>query len=294
VIAPKTLDSSVPERWLGVADGSGVGVVVSANGWILTTTDELEDFQNPVMGAEVWIRGTRYAISEVVSDELTTYVLLKLTEANGLTPLGFGASEDSRNGDMVFVLPEASGFLPTTIQESERINLAEPQPAEVHVTAWELALSEPGHGPVLSTTGDLLAFAMFDGTTTPLHHGVAFVQETIRTGAPTHAALGAYVVDLSHVYNLDPDLRQGLNTGALVFAPVGRLAVPAKMPAAEGGLLANDIITAIDGEAITPNASLSEALAAYDPGQTARLSVVRGGAPIEISVILGDASALVY
>jgi S1-C subfamily serine protease len=109
-----------------------------------------------------------------------------------------------------------------------------------------------------------------------------------------HAALGAYVVDLSDIYNLDAGLRQSLSTGALVFAPVGKLAVPVKTPAAESGLLAKDIITAVDGEAITQFVSLSELLAIYDPGQTAKLSVLRAGAPIEISVVLGDLSTLVY
>lgn len=293
-ITSKATDTASPDRWIGSADAQGLGVVVSANGWILTTDEEIAAFQNPVTSADVWVRGARYTVSEIVRDELTSYVLLKLVEANGLTPVGFGASEDSRNGDMVFVLPDAQGFVPTTIENSEFILLEGPQPAEVHVTGWKLSTATPETGPVLSTTGDMLAFSTTDNAVMPLHQGVAFVQETLRTGAATHAGLGAYLVDLSDVYNLDPDIRQGLNSGALVFAPAGRLAVPAQAPAGEAGLLARDIITAIDGEAVTPNTSVSEILATYDPGQTARLSVLRGGAPIEIPVVLGDASALVY
>ncbi|MEK7183147.1 MAG: S1C family serine protease [Patescibacteria group bacterium] len=294
VISSKTIDSAVPERWIGARDGDGLGVVVSANGWILTTDDELEGFLNPVTAAEVWVRGARYAIEEVIQDELTPYALLKLVEANGLTPVGFGASEDSRNGDLVFMLPNALSFVATSLEESEKVLLAGPQRGEVYVTAWELAVTGESGGLVLSTTGDMLGFVTAAGETIPLHHGVAFVQETIRVGVQAHAALGAYVIDVSDIYNLDPDIRQGLSTGALVFASTGRVAVPAKTPAALAGLRARDIITAVDGEAITLTTTLAEILAAYDPGQTARLSVVRDGAPLELPVVLGDAAALVY
>jgi len=295
VISSKVVDSAVPERWVGAKDGEGLGVVVSANGWILTTDDELEGFLNPVTSAEVWVRGTRYGINEMIRDELTPYVLLKLIDANGLTPVGFGASEDSRNGDMVFLLPDALGFAATTLEASEAVLLSGPQHAEDYASAWKLAATtEDERGLVLSATGDMLAFLTAAGEAIPLHHGAAFVQETIRNGASAHAALGAFVVDLSSIYNLDPELRQGLSTGALVFAPTGRLAVPANSPAGAAGLQARDIITAVDGEAITLSTSLSEILSAYDPGQTARLSVVRAGSPLEIPVVLGDAAALVY
>jgi S1-C subfamily serine protease len=172
--------------------------------------------------------------------------------------------------------------------------LAGPQRAEAYVTAWELALAEDQRGLVLATSGDLLAFVAATGEAIPLHYGAAFVQETIRAGASAHAALGAYVVDLSDIYNLDPEIRQGLSTGALIFAPAGRFAVPVGTPAADAGLQLHDIVTAIDGEALTLTTSLAEILAAYDPGQTARLNVVRDGAPLEIDVVLGDAAALVY
>jgi S1-C subfamily serine protease len=292
VITKTVADSSSPNQWIGPADAVGVGMVVSANGWVLTTSDEISA-QNTLAGHEVWVRGVRYGLEEMVSDDLSPFVLLRLKDANGLTPVGFGASEDSRNGDMVFLLPDALGLLPTTIENSEMVILDGPQPAEVYATAWSLALEEET-GPVLSGTGDLLAFVAATGETVPLHHGVAFVQETLRSGGATHAALGAYVIDLFDVYNLDSDIRQGLSSGALVMAPSGRLAVPTQGPAGESGLLAQDIITAVDGEAITPNTSLAEVLSTYDPGQTARLSVLRAGAPIEVSVVLGDASALVY
>lgn len=292
VIALKTTDAEAPDKWIGAADGLGMGVVVSANGWVLTTSQELSGIQNPVTGVDVWIRGNRYAVTEVVKDSLTHYVLLKLANASGLSPVGFGASEDSRSGDMVFVTPDVTGIAADTLTQSEKVVLDGPQAAENYSASW--LLEGATVGPVFATSGDLLGFVGDDGVAEPLHHATQFVQGVIRTGAVSHPALGVYVEDLSLVYNLDPEVRQGLSTGALVVAPAGKLAVPLNTPAAEAGLLAKDIITAVDGEAVTVNVSLAELLSTYEPGQTVRLSVVRGGAPIEVSVVLGDLATLVY
>lgn len=293
VLMRKAPDSAQPDAWFSAGDSLGLGVVVSANGWVLTTQAALTAVQNPLTGLDVWIRGSRYVPSEIVEDKLTPYVLIKLTEANGLNPVGFGASEDIRQGDTIFVTPGPTSLLATTLENSEQDLEMGPQPAEVYATTWKIAVTEKIQGPIFAGSGDLLAFAdTFQAT--PLHYADAFVQSVIRNGEVTPAALGAYVIDLSHVYNLDPELRQGFSTGALVYAPTGGLAVPANTPAAEAGLLAKDIITAVDGEALTPTTSLSELLAAYNPGQTARLSVVRAGALVEIAVVLGDATTLVY
>jgi S1-C subfamily serine protease len=294
VITTKTSASTNPDRWIGPTNSLGLGVVVSANGWILTTQEQLVAVNDPVTDIDVWVRGTRYTVSEFSRDTLTDFVLLKLAEANGLSPLGFGSSEDVRSGDMVFVMPNALSFITATVQSSEHPRQIGPQPAEIFATDWQMSVTASVSGPVVSATGDLLAFMSADAQAIPLHHAAAYVQETLRSGVVTPAALGAYVIDISDIYNLDPELRQGLNAGALVIAPVGRLAVPVNTPAAEAGVLAKDIITAVDGEAITSTTALSEILTTYDPGQTARLSVVRGGAPIEIPVVLGDATALVY
>lgn len=294
VIAVKSADTESPEKWIGAADGIGMGVVVSANGWALTTAQELSGVQNPVTGVDVWIRGNRYVVTEVVKDSLTHYVLLKLANASGLSPVGFGASEDSRSGDMVFVMPGVTGIFADTLTQSENVVLDGPQAAENYAANWLIGDGASQAGPVFATSGDLLGFVNEDGLAEPLHHATQFVQSVIRSGSGTHPALGVYVEDLSLIYNLDSDVRQGLSTGALVVAPVGRLAVPLNTPAAQAGLLAQDIISAVDGEAVTLNTSLAELLSAYEPGQTVRLSVVRGGAPIEISVVLGDLTTLVY
>lgn len=65
-------------------------------------------------------------------------------------------------------------------------------------------------------------------------------------------------------------------------------------PAEAAGLQPGDLITAVDGEAITPELSLADLIMEYDPGDEVTLTVVRLAGPEiaeqEIDVILGSSA----
>lgn len=60
-------------------------------------------------------------------------------------------------------------------------------------------------------------------------------------------------------------------------------------PAAKAGLRVNDIITAVNGEALDAERTLPERLAAYEPGDVVTLDVLRGGETLQIEVTLENA-----
>jgi len=60
--------------------------------------------------------------------------------------------------------------------------------------------------------------------------------------------------------------------------------VTAGGPAAKGGLRAGDVVTEVNGQAVTPDQTLSYLVANIDPGQTARLGVIRSGKPVNVNV----------
>lgn len=59
-------------------------------------------------------------------------------------------------------------------------------------------------------------------------------------------------------------------------------------PAADAGLLVNDVITAVNNEAVDEEHTLRDRLIAYEPGDTITLSVLRDGASQDIQVTLGQ------
>jgi S1-C subfamily serine protease len=67
--------------------------------------------------------------------------------------------------------------------------------------------------------------------------------------------------------------------------------VSADGPAAKAGVLIGDVILALDGHPIGGPEDLLDLLASDRVGKTATLHVLRGGAPIDISVTVGERPA---
>lgn len=59
-------------------------------------------------------------------------------------------------------------------------------------------------------------------------------------------------------------------------------------PAAQAGILIGDILTALDGKAITDIDDLQTSLAGLATGHMVKASMIRGGAPIELSVAVAE------
>jgi Trypsin-like serine proteases, typically periplasmic, contain C-terminal PDZ domain len=64
-------------------------------------------------------------------------------------------------------------------------------------------------------------------------------------------------------------------------------AIAPDSPAAAAGLADEDIITAIEGQAVDGEHPLDAILSGYAPGQTVKLTVLRGTQQMTISVTLG-------
>ncbi|MCK6577613.1 MAG: PDZ domain-containing protein [Anaerolineae bacterium] len=73
-----------------------------------------------------------------------------------------------------------------------------------------------------------------------------------------------------------------LTDGALI------LEIADGSPAAEAGLLAKDVVTAVNGEPVDAERTLRDRLIAYEPGDVVSLTVARGEEVLTIDVTLGE------
>jgi S1-C subfamily serine protease len=72
-----------------------------------------------------------------------------------------------------------------------------------------------------------------------------------------------------------------------VDASGGQPAVFPDSPAAAAGLKAGDVITEVDGTAVSAGSDLAELMLPHQPGDTITLTVLRGSAKQEVQVKLG-------
>ena len=85
-----------------------------------------------------------------------------------------------------------------------------------------------------------------------------------------------------------PDNQRAPNGPEEALLVVG---VSADGPAAQAGVLVGDLIVALDGQTIAGPEELLDLLASNKVGKTAKLSVLRGGTPMELAVTVGERRA---
>ncbi len=288
-ILPASSDSLDLTDWIGQEDAIGSGIVVTNDGWILSHQSSLPN--NPA-AQEVWIAGKRYSIDRVVEDDLTDYVLLKV-EADGLTSIAFGGSQEMKGGEIIFNLPANGQLISANLESARYHDSSFVLPAEEFAYHWQTS-SGLREGQLLNSNGELIGFMTGEEEASPIHYAVSFIQSVLRSGETEHAALGVYTVDLSSVLNFDQQAVGNLKVGAMVQRNVRGVSVLRNSPAAAAGLKEGDVILSIDGAQISSSQTLAEILAGYTVGDSVMIKFWQDGEEKSQEVELVNFDDLAY
>jgi putative serine protease PepD len=264
----------------GTAEGSGFEIDTSGH---IVTNDHV------VSGASsITVRfqnGTTAKATLVGSDPSTDVAVIKVdVPASQLHPLTFGNSADVQVGQPVaaigspFGLPESlsSGI----VSAVDRTITAPNNYSIAGAIQTDAALNHGNSGgPLLDSSGDVIGVNAQIESDSGGSDGVGFaipsnmvkgVADTIISGGKVqHAYLGVTVGDASS------------GQGAAIES------VKSGTPAANAGLQAGDVVTAIDGQTVTNADDLTAKISAHQPGDKVTLTVTRNGATKTIDVTLG-------
>jgi S1-C subfamily serine protease len=119
-----------------------------------------------------------------------------------------------------------------------------------------------------------IGFAIAIATAKPI------ADQLVSTGHAVHPFLGIQYGALT------PGVARQLGVNAQNGVVIG--AVMQGSPAAQAGLQAGDVITAVDGQQLTDESSLGEILSQHQPGDTVSLAVLRRGQQQNVQVKLGQ------
>jgi serine protease DegS len=281
--------SAVPMR-----GGLGSGVIVSADGYIVTNWHVVEGARQLV----VQLADGRIGVPELVgSDPDTELALLRLELAN-LPNIKLGQSDTLHVGDVVLAIGNSIGLSQTVTMGI----VSATGRGQLNVTTFEnfiqtdaaINIGNSG-GALVNTRGELIG----------INTGIAgsnrwqrIVPEGIGFAIPVNLVRGVMTQLIEHgrvirgylgVEPVDISMREaeslGLSSPAVLLQQVWG-------PAQEAGLQPGDILTHIDGQRIENRQQAISLVASAQPGQRMRLRVVRVGAgAVDTEAVLAERPA---
>ena len=232
---------------------SGSGFIYSSDGYILTNYHVIESASSIKV---TLYDGTSYDAQLVGYDESNDVAVLKI-DAKDLTPVTIGDSDNLNVGDAVVAIGNPLGELTFSLTSGavsaldREVTLSSSVTMELIQTDCAINSGNSG-GALFNLYGEVI-------------------------GITNAKYSGSSVSDVS-----DEATNYGTPAGAAVVS------VTEGGPAEKAGLQANDIITAVDGEAISGKSDLSSVISDHEAGDTLTLSVYRQGQTLSISVTIGE------
>lgn len=269
--------------------GLGSGVIVSADGYILTNNHVI-DGANDI---RVITSDKRELKARVIGADPNTDVAVVKVEANNLPTLQFADSSEVQVGDIALAIGNPFGVGQTVtmgiISATGRGNLGIEDYEDFIQTD---AAINPGNsgGALINANGELIGINTAILSRAGGNQGVGFavpanlartvMNQLLKNGKVVRGYMGVTIQpvtgELAKAFNL-PN-----SNGALVGE------ITPDSPASKAGLKQGDVITELNGVAVNDNRELRLKISQLAPGTTVRLKVLRDGSPRDINVTLGE------
>ena len=300
-----TLNQSSPMGGEQQASGQGSGFVFDADGHIVTNHHVVDGAQS--VSVRFW-DGSTYDATVVGTDPSTDLAVIKVdAPADVLLPLALGDSNSLSVGESVVAIGSPFGLegtLTSGIVSALNREMTSPNNFTISNSIQTDAAINHGNsgGPLLNAAGEVVGVNTQIKSDSGGSDGIGFaipsatvssiVPQIISSGAVEHAYLGVGVASLSE--SVASEL--GVPAGAMVTeVRQGTPAAEAGLRAASGSEMVNgqsyptggDVITAVDGTAITDGASLQSAIDAKRPGDSVSITYTRDGTSTTVQVSLG-------
>ena len=256
---------------------SGSGFVLTSDGYIVTN-------EHVISGATsikvVLQDDSEYNATLVGSDERTDLAVLKI-DATGLTPAEFGNSDQMQIGEQVIAIGnpgglELAGTVTVGYVSAVNRSITTTNGNTVNCVQTDAAIN-PGNsgGALVNTYGQVIGINSQKIAATD-YEGIGFAI-SINEAQPIINDLIQYgYVRGRVVMGITMQMIDQTYAAIYGYQPgIGVVSVEAGSPAEEAGLVAGDIITAIDGQSITTQEELNTLLEQYSPGDTITLTVYR-------------------
>ncbi|NER49954.1 MAG: PDZ domain-containing protein, partial [Symploca sp. SIO1A3] len=284
--------SQIPERpSQRVEQGTGSGFIINKDGQLLTNAHVVEGADT----VEVVLKDGRSFEGKVIgTDSLTDVAVIKI-EGDNLPTVALGDSDQLRSGEWAIAIGNplgldntvTTGIISGTGRSSSQVGVEDKR---VEFIQTDAAIN-PGNsgGPLLNASGEVIGMntaviqgAQGLGFSIPINTARQIAEQLIATGKAEHPYLGIHMVTLT------PELQEQLNrrTDFRVEDSEGVLIaqVVPNSPADRAGIQEGDLITKVEGKAITEVSELQQSVQNSQVGGNLQLELRRDRQDIQITV----------
>lgn len=275
-------------------EGTGSGVIISADGYIVTNNHVVADAEK----IEITLHDKRLLTAKVIGLDPNTDVALIKIDAENLPTLSFANSDELKVGEWVVAVGNPFNLESTVTAGiisaiGRSINILEGK-APIESFIQTDAVVNPGNsgGALVNTKGDLIGINTAIASPTGVFAGYSFavpsnivakiVTDLREHGTVQRGYLGAIIRGIDGRYA--QELKLPVNEGVYVDSVLSDGA------AARAGIKKGDIIKEIDGVTISTSSKLLELVGRKRPGDEMLITVLRNGSDKKITVTLMNSS----
>jgi len=280
----------------GPQKGSGSGVIISNDGYILTNNHVIQDADE----LEVILNDKKsYKAKLIGTDPNTDIALLKINEDN-LPFVSYGNSDDVKVGEWVLAVGNPFNLTSTVTAgivsaKGRNINIIGSNSNQQKINPVESfiqtdAAVNPGNsgGALVNTRGELIGINTAIASQTGSYSGYSFAvpvniakkvtDDLLKFGVVQRAFLGVSIADI--------DAKLAKEKGISNIEGVYIERVEEGGSADGAGIKAGDIITKINDVTVNSPAELQEQIVKFRPGNEIGVNLVRDGKTKELKVVL--------
>jgi Do/DeqQ family serine protease len=269
-----------PQQQSQIVEGSGSGVILSSDGYIVTNNHVIEGAKT----IQVRLNDNRTFNAKLIGADPTTDLALLKVDATGLIPVAMGNSDEVRLGEWVLAVGNPFNLTSTVTAgiisaKGRNINIINNQSAIESFIQTDAAVN-PGNsgGALVNTHGELIGINTAISTHTGSFEGYSFavpvnimkkVVEDLRLyGTVQRAFLGVNIADVTAELVKEQSLKT--NSGVYVAETIEKGA------AREAGIQRGDVIIKIDGASVSKTSELTEQIGRKRPGDVVKVTILRG------------------
>lgn len=276
-----------------VQQGSGSGVIISADGYIVTNNHVV----NGANKIEVTLNDKRDYTAEVVGTDPTTDIALLRIKEKNLPFILYGNSDAVKVGEWAVAVGNPFNLNSTVTAgiisaKGRNINVLENKGAMFPIESFIQtdAAINPGNsgGALVNANGDLIGINTAIASNNGSYQGYAFaipvnivkkvVADLVEFGAVQRAYMGISIRDINAQFAQQKNLKQ-LNGAYVDDLTIGGAAEDA-------GVKIGDIVTKVENNKVNGVSELQEQVSKYRPGDKITVTVLRNEKEVVIPVTL--------